>query len=259
MPSAPLPMFREKWNVVFNTKNELKDVNMTDNATKQANHRTARKALLLRCVLKEFTDGKAPCTLISEADMERARLDFVEVEAARKYKEAMNNVKSKVNEHIPSRYKKFFKVSGMLSTRIYVASPHLTPERALEALCETSYKEYPDWVSSYLHENLKRLKRLRNRPHVTRGTMEEWVLKEVNRHVHPSIANSVAKKIIRWIYPNPNERDYFYPTTYSELRRGRTTTYLAGGGKLYPNEYIDIIGRHPSEIPETEKLNIIIE
>lgn len=236
---------------------------MTDNATKQANHRVARKALLRRCVIKELEEGKGKSNFISEADMEKARAEFMESEAARRYKEAMDNVRSKINEKIPGRYRTIVDRKERLMSRLYVASPNLTPEKAVEALCAPKYKdkdkEYANWIASYLHENLKRLKRLRNRPHMHKGIMESWLTGEVSKYGSGPAVGRVVTNLMRWLYPTPTERDYFYPTTYAELKRGRVSTYAAGGGRLYSTEHIDIVGRHPSEVGEVKAVAIRVD
>lgn len=236
--------------------------------TKYELHKVNRKALLERCAKKAFLDGYTPENLIQRSarpslidlhDLKKAMEDLIITEGMKAYKELMKKAGIVTNAMLPKDLRYGKQSMKRIENLTYVAVPTLTPEAAIKALCIPNTNNSDVWVSSYLHENLKRLKRLRNRPHMHRGVFESYLTEQVRKYVGQDKVDKAVRVLMRWIYPKPTERDYFYPTTYAELRRGRVSTYAAGGGRLYSTEYIDIVGRHPSEIEAIKPVIIKVD
>jgi len=183
-------------------------------------HKELRKQLLARCAHKARSLGEQPKTLI------RQQIDKPAYIPRRKDRPTPKPMNFRFKD-----------------------TPRFTAEQAIKGLCAKSNSKYPEWVASYLHGCLLRLKRLRNRPRMHRGILETYLTEQVRLHVPYEYVDRVVRTISRWVYPEANEADYFYPVTYSELRIGRKRVALAGGGKLHRDEVVHPAGMHADEVP----------
>lgn len=207
--------------------------------TKYRRHLISRAALLERCAIKELKEGPQPCTLISREDMVIAIRKYLETDEGSKYR-PVKPKEEKISHGVKAKYRD---------------NAMLTFEGAVKGLFVPPTTKDTLYVASYIHAMLVRLKRIRNNPNYKKELIHAQIFHEAKRHVTEYVAEKATRVIMRWLYPKSNEADYFYPTTYDELRRGRKATSLAGGGVKKSLEVIPSGGQYraPGEVVEVDE------
>lgn len=210
--------------------------------TKYRRHLHNRALLLKRCAEKELKYGRTACTSISREDMDVAIAKFLKTEAGAKYRPVKDEPDEPVKRPFNFRY---------------YGSTMLTFEGAVRGLFVPPNTKNELYIASYIHTMLVKLKTIRNRAYTTKEILRGHVLAEAKKHTTPDVAERATDTILRWVYPRSNEADYFYPVNYDELKRGRKSTAMAGGGTRKPYETLSQGWQYPgptqpdSEAPST--------
>lgn len=209
--------------------------------TKYRRHLISRTALMERCAIKALKDGLQPDKPIPK-DLAIAIRKYLATDEGAKYRPA----KPKEEDDLT-----------VINAK-YRGSPKLTFPGAVRGLFIPPKTKDTLYVASYIHAMLVRLKQTRNKSDTGMESFESYLLHEAKKYTTPDVAERAAKTILRWVYPTSNEADYFYPTTYNELRRGRKSTLRTGGGIKRPYEVIESV-RQGEDLPSADDANYDID